>query len=198
MKLLVRLCLGLSCISLLSAGCTKKDLVRSDQPVTAAAAADAKIAENAVAGSTTPHTTAAAVAAEGADAREAAEREQVQPIQDAAMLTGDLPRIHFDFDSYLLSRQARDTLAETAKILMDASQLRVRIAGHCDERGSDDYNLALSERRAESAMQYLLGLGVPRERLSVIGYGKERPLAQGHDEASWAENRRDDFEIVQP
>jgi peptidoglycan-associated lipoprotein len=72
----------------------------------------------------------------------------------------------------------------------------VQIQGNCDERGSDEYNLALGERRAKVAMDYLATLGVPAERLSIISYGKEKPVDPGHDEAAWAKNRRDDFAII--
>ncbi|GAW65423.1 peptidoglycan-binding protein [Geoanaerobacter pelophilus] len=116
--------------------------------------------------------------------------------EGAAKIPSELKRIHFDFDSYLLPPEARDTLASNAEVLTEGPQVKVRIAGHCDERGSDEYNLALSDKRARAAQEYLVGLGVPRERLSVIGYGKERPLAPGHDEASWAQNRRDEFEMT--
>ena len=75
------------------------------------------------------------------------------------------------------------------------SALKVRIEGHCDERGSDEYNLALGERRAKAAMNYLVTLGIADKRLSVISYGKEKPVDPGHDEAAWAKNRRAEFVI---
>ena len=75
-------------------------------------------------------------------------------------------------------------------------RVRVEIEGHCDERGSDEYNLALGEKRAKAAMAYLSTLGVPPEQLSIISYGKERPLDAGQNEESWAKNRRVEFVIV--
>jgi peptidoglycan-associated lipoprotein len=79
---------------------------------------------------------------------------------------------------------------------MKNNSLKVQIEGNCDERGSDEYNLALGEKRAKSAMKYLETLGVPAERLSVISYGKEKPADPGHDEAAWAKNRRDEFVLI--
>jgi peptidoglycan-associated lipoprotein len=72
----------------------------------------------------------------------------------------------------------------------------MRISGHADERGSDEYNLALGNRRAAAAKRYLTGKGVADGRLEVVSYGEERPANPGHDEGSWAENRRDEFEVT--
>src|SRR5207244_7375930 len=74
--------------------------------------------------------------------------------------------------------------------------LRLRIRGHCDERGSDEYNLALGNRRATAAKQYVVSHGIDGSRIETVSYGEERPLAQGHDEEAWAQNRRDEFEIL--
>jgi peptidoglycan-associated lipoprotein len=74
--------------------------------------------------------------------------------------------------------------------------VNIQIAGHCDERGSDEYNLALGEKRAKAAMDYIVTLGIPASRLSTLSYGKEKPLDPGHDEAAWAKNRRDEFTII--
>lgn len=201
-KSFTTICLALSCLTLVSAGCAKKDMVRSDEPVTAVTtgAAEAGAATKAAAGGEDAQAsaTATAQADPSADSAAATENELLQSVNDAGKIPDDLGSVHFDFDSYLLSVKARETLVENAEVLTEGPQIKVRIAGHCDERGSDEYNLALSEQRARSAMNYLIGLGVAAERLSVIGYGKERPLAKGHDEESWAQNRRDDFELIQP
>jgi peptidoglycan-associated lipoprotein len=79
---------------------------------------------------------------------------------------------------------------------MKNDSLKVQIQGNCDERGSDEYNLALGERRAKAAMDYLVTLGVPAEQLSITSYGKETPVDPGNNEAAWAKNRRDDFAII--
>ncbi|RMF47475.1 MAG: peptidoglycan-associated lipoprotein Pal, partial [Deltaproteobacteria bacterium] len=107
-----------------------------------------------------------------------------------------LQRIHFDFDQFTLSPEARDILAANAALLNANPGLKVRIEGHCDERGSDEYNLALGERRAVAARDYLVSLGVAADRLSTISYGEEMPLDAGHDEAAWAKNRRAEFKAV--
>lgn len=108
-----------------------------------------------------------------------------------------LARIYFDFDSYVLSQKSRDTLYNNAEYLLKKYQGKVRLEGHCDERGSDEYNLALGENRAKAAMNYLITLGVPAEQLSIVSYGKERPLVNEHNEEAWAQNRRVEFEVVQ-
>lgn len=104
-----------------------------------------------------------------------------------------LMRIHFDFDRYELSEEARMTLAGNAAYLKANPNAQIRIEGHCDERGSDEYNLALGERRAMAAKRYLQSLGVDTSRLTMISYGEERPLDPSSNEAAWAKNRRAEF-----
>lgn len=104
--------------------------------------------------------------------------------------------IHFDFDKYDLSAHAREILANKAYFLKQYPSTKILIEGHCDERGTSEYNLALGERRANSAKQYLVQLGISEDRISTISYGKERPLDPGHNEAAWAKNRRAHFVIV--
>lgn len=104
--------------------------------------------------------------------------------------------IHFDFDRYDLSARAREILANKAYFLKQYPSTKILIEGHCDERGTAEYNLALGERRANSAKQYLVQLGISEDRISTISYGKERPLDPGHNEAAWAKNRRAHFVIV--
>ena len=114
----------------------------------------------------------------------------------ASQLQVALQKIYFDFDSYNLSDDARATLVKNAESMKKDLADKVRIEGNCDERGSDEYNLALGERRAKSAMDYLVTMGIPVDRLSFISYGKEKPVDPGHDESAWAKNRRDDFVVV--
>lgn len=106
---------------------------------------------------------------------------------------GILKRIHFDFDKYDLRQDATRTLGDDASVMKQYSQFKVRIEGHCDERGTVEYNLALGEKRARAARDYLVSLGTPAHRLSIISYGKERPLDSGHNEEAWSANRRDEF-----
>lgn len=104
--------------------------------------------------------------------------------------------IYFDFDKYDLRTDARTTLDRKASFLNQNSSVRVQIEGHTDERGTNEYNLALGERRANAAKQYLTTAGISAGRLSTISYGEERPLDPGHNEAAWARNRRDHFVIT--
>ena len=106
---------------------------------------------------------------------------------------GVLKPIHYDFDKYDLKSESIRTLGENAARIKDHSQFDVRVEGHCDERGTLEYNLALGEKRARAARDYLISLGVPARRLSIISYGKERPLNNGHNERAWAQNRRSAF-----
>jgi peptidoglycan-associated lipoprotein len=103
--------------------------------------------------------------------------------------------IYFDFDAYTLSEPAKRTLDEKVAFLKRYPKVKVTIEGHCDERGTTEYNLALGERRANSALQYLANSGVSRANLTTISYGKERPVVSGNDEAAWAKNRRDHFAL---
>jgi peptidoglycan-associated lipoprotein len=102
--------------------------------------------------------------------------------------------VFFDFDSYVLRPDAGQVLQAIATTAKRGGH-RLRIEGHCDERGTPEYNLALGDGRARSTQRYLEQLGVPREKTSVVSFGSQRPKAPGHDEASWAENRRGDVMV---
>lgn len=103
--------------------------------------------------------------------------------------------IYFEFDAYVLMDEAKAILDRKVDFLRRYPVVHVTIEGHCDERGTNDYNLALGERRANSAWQYLVNSGIEPSRLNMISYGEERPIALGHDEASWAKNRRAHFVV---
>jgi len=96
----------------------------------------------------------------------------------------------FDFDDFSLRTDAKSALENDGKYLQSNSNTRIVIEGHCDERGSVEYNLALGEKRARAAKDYLVSYGIPGARLTTISYGKERPFDQGHDESAWSKNRR--------
>ena len=98
--------------------------------------------------------------------------------------------IYFDTDKYDIDSDDAAALRQQAQYLLQYANIRATIEGHCDERGTREYNLALGDRRANAAKNYLVSLGVPAARLTTISYGKERPVALGSDEASWAKNRR--------
>lgn len=101
--------------------------------------------------------------------------------------------VYFDFDSSNIRADAQTALAHDAEILKQYPQINVTIAGHCDERGSEEYNLGLGDRRATAAKNYLVNLGIPANRISTISYGKDRPFCTEHTEECWQQNRRDHF-----
>ncbi len=107
--------------------------------------------------------------------------------QDLVVNVGD--RVFYDFDKFNLKPEARKSLERQANWLKKYPNIRVLVAGNCDERGTREYNLALGERRANSAKTYLVSLGVGADRVRTISYGKERPTALGSNEAAWAQNR---------
>ena len=177
----------LCCGVILASGCAKEEMVKKEEPVAPPvtqappkAPAQAPVKEEAVVAK--PVTEAPAPAAE-------------ETGQKAAAPLSALEKIFFAFDSFALSQQSRDTLYKNAEVLLKNTD-KVQIEGHCDERGSDEYNLALGEKRAKAAMHYLVTLGISPDRLSTISYGKEKPVDPGHNEAAWAKNRRDEFVIV--
>ena len=108
---------------------------------------------------------------------------------------GPLADIRFDLDSAALGDEARATVEKHALWLQGHRDVKVTVEGHCDERGTVDYNLALGEQRARAARDYLVSLGVAAERLRVVSYGKERPLDTANNEAAWARNRRARFAV---
>jgi peptidoglycan-associated lipoprotein len=101
--------------------------------------------------------------------------------------------VFFAFDVYELTDEAMNTLAANARIMREHADLTWLVEGHCDERGTVEYNLALGEKRAKAVRDYLVSLGVPARQLRVTSYGEERPFAYGHDEQAWAQNRRAHF-----
>jgi peptidoglycan-associated lipoprotein len=103
--------------------------------------------------------------------------------------------IFFEFDSAVLLPEAQEILKKKAEWLINNSDITATIEGHCDERGTNEYNLALGDRRAASAKTFLMDLGIAGSRLSCISYGEERPVDPGHNEKAWAKNRRDHFTI---
>ena len=106
---------------------------------------------------------------------------------------GDFADVFFELDSYALSDDAKLALDRAARLLRDKADVSVTLEGHCDERGTVEYNQALGEKRANAARDYLVNAGVPAARLQTLSYGKERPFAEGHDESAWAQNRRAHF-----
>jgi peptidoglycan-associated lipoprotein len=123
--------------------------------------------------------------------RLAKERELREKLGRVAGELGTM--IHFDFDRYDIKAEDRQVLTRKAEILKQYPEIKLVIEGHTDQRGTAEYNLALGERRARAAADYLANLGVAANRLSIVSYGKERPIDPGNGEAAWAKNRRDEF-----
>ena len=181
-----------SCGLMFAGGCAHHEMVKKDEsiaPATVAAKPPVKTepakAQPVKTQSVTPVSMQNSTEQKGDNS--AAELKRLQ----AAMA-----KIYFNFDAYKLSGQARATLVNDAELLKKAPAAKVRIEGNCDERGSDEYNIALGERRAKAAMEYLVTIGTPADNLSVVSYGKEKPADPGHDEAAWSKNRRDEFVVV--
>lgn len=189
-KKMMLLLAALSMTALVAGGCANKEVVKTEEP----AAATVKVEQPKPAQQPGAKTEEPAAPVENrvAEAIKPAEAQTGKAVEEVSAFEP----IYFDFDSSDLRQDARNTLTKNAEMLLKSKPVtKIKIEGNCDERGSAEYNLALGERRAKSAMQYLVTLGVQPERLSVISYGKEKPAVEGHDEAAWAKNRRDEFVI---
>ena len=145
-------------------------------------------------------------AGEGAEGAEAGapvsgKEARMQELEKARMLAEEMrvfetSSIYFDFDMSELKSEAQATLKKKADWLDDNPKYSVRIMGHCDERGTAEYNLALGERRAHAAKKFLMALGISGDRIYTISYGEEKPADSAHNEAAWAQNRRDEFSLI--
>jgi peptidoglycan-associated lipoprotein len=124
------------------------------------------------------------------------ERKKYSGIEGEFLESSLLNDIHFGFDRYDLTPKAREILSQNAELLHKHSQVEIQIEGHCDERGTTEYNLALGERRSNSTKQYLMSLGISPDRIATISYGEEMPVDQRHNEEAWAKNRRAHFIIL--
>ena len=176
------------CAFVLPAGCAKKAVMKEELAVEKEAAVEKQ---------------APAQAAEAAPVK----AQEEQKVDEAAMAAAaaaaladkeasQFADINFAFDRFDLKPEAREILVTHAKWLTAHPAFIVRIEGNCDERGTVEYNMALGQRRAASAMKYLVDLGVSKNRIKTVSYGKERPLDPGHDEEAWAKNRRDHFSVT--
>lgn len=123
--------------------------------------------------------------------------EPVRPVEvpvEAPEARLALAPIYFDYDRSDIRANQRGQLADNAKAIeSDADVMRVIIEGHCDERGTNEYNMALGQRRADSVKNYFVNYGIPKTKLSTVSYGEDRPVDPGHTEAAWAKNRRAEF-----
>jgi len=134
-------------------------------------------------------------AAEAAREPALPERE-VEPVVPIRPEDIKLDNIYFEYDKYDLSAESKSTLSANARAMMENAGFSILIEGHCDERGTEEYNLALGEKRALSARDYLVGFGIAKGRISVISYGEEKPVDPRHNDAAWAKNRRAQFVVT--
>ncbi len=114
---------------------------------------------------------------------------------DLQAVASQFAPVFFDYDSAQVAASERSKLDAVAEYLRGNSSIGLVVEGHCDERGSNEYNLALGERRAQAVRAYVIGLGIASERIKTVSYGEEQPAAFGHDEASWSQNRRATFSL---
>ena len=182
----------LSMAALMAGGCASNEVVKTEEPAAATVKTDTtKPVQQPYFKTEEP----AAVAQKAPDAPVAAQPVDAQSAKPAKE-TAAFDTVYFDFDKSDLRQDARDAISKNATFMLKSNtSIKIKIEGHCDERGSAEYNLALGERRAKSVQQYLLTLGVQPDRLAVISYGKEKPAVQGDNEEAWAKNRRAEFVI---
>ena len=138
---------------------------------------------------------AKAKAAAEAQARAKAEAEAMAKAEAEAGARRVGP-VLFDYDKYNIRDDQKSALDKGVEKLKARPDFMVAIEGHCDERGTIEYNMALGQKRAESAKKFLVKAGIDAKRLTTVSYGKERPAADGHDESAWSKNRRDEFKIT--
>ena len=183
-RTLTRLFILLALVALLSTGCAKK-----------AAQEDPQATDGGQAVEETQMQEQQVSAVEEQQVSDVVASETEPAMMEAETLARKLSRIYFDFDQYVLTKAAQDTLYANAQILKAAPPLKILVEGHCDERGSDEYNLALGEKRAIATKNYLISLGVPANQLGAISYGEEVPLVVGDGEEAWSKNRRAEFTL---
>ena len=169
-------------------GCAKKTVVKEEAVATKEQAPASKTGE-----------AAAGVSDKGKSLTDMASKEQAAggaAAEGMATEKAALADIYFDFDKYNLKPESREILKGHAAWFAKNKDYKLVIEGHCDERGTTEYNLALGERRAAEAMKYLVESGVIAKSMKTMSYGKEMPLDSGHNEAAWAKNRRDHFVVT--
>ncbi len=188
--------LVLSLALVLSFGCAKKDVSLPTDPQEVSAEERARLAEEE---RKKEMERQAMEERRLHEERMARERELDQEKKKAQDVIDDIiaTRIHYDFDSYELKPKARAELQKIAEYMKQFKSLRLVIEGHCDERGTAEYNLALGERRSRAAYEFLILLGVESNRMQIISYGEERPLDPRSNETAWAQNRRAEFKVLQ-
>ncbi|MCG6917972.1 MAG: peptidoglycan-associated lipoprotein Pal [Deltaproteobacteria bacterium] len=181
----------LAMLLVLGVSCAKKTVTMEAEPMEEERAVESAAAQQ-----------SAEEAAAAREAKLAQMSEADRQREEAAMMAEEArmrafvdEHIHFDFDKYDLKPKAMMILDEKAAYLREHPEVRVLIEGHCDERGTNEYNLALGDRRANSAKNYLVRSGVAESRITTISYGEEQPLCTEHAESCWWRNRRAQFQV---
>lgn len=186
-------------VALLLGGCAKKEAVKAEEPVVPSVSSEKVVAAKPDAAEQSRLAEAARLAEEAKAKAAEDEALKAKNAQEAAAAVENnkFETAYFDFDKSDLRSDARNALSKNAEtILKSFVGAKIQIEGHCDERGSAEYNIALGENRAKSAQKYLTTLGVKEENLSIISYGKEKPAVQGTGEDAWSKNRRAEFLVV--
>ena len=191
-------------VALLAIGCVDQSAIRAQEEADARAKAEAE----AMARKATADSLARIKAEEEARARAEAEAKAKAEAEAKAKAEAEarakeiarrtFPEVYFDYDRHNIRDDQKATLAEHVKKLNDNPEFQVTIEGHCDERGTIEYNLALGQRRADSHQKFLVKAGIDAGRLGTISYGKERPVDPGHDEMAWSKNRRTETGVTEP
>ena len=187
------------CVGLVLTGCPKKTVVKEEPSMKKAEEA---VAEREKAAKLEREKELARIREEEAKKAKEQEFEKSLVAKKEPGIAGEvfesrlLKDIHFDFDKYDIRPEDTEILKENAALLMQYPKVKIQTEGHCDERGTSEYNLALGERRANAAKKYLLSLGISPDRISTISYGEEKPLDAGHNEEAWSNNRRGHFVIL--
>jgi len=187
------------CLGLLLTGCPKKTVMKEEPSMRKA---EEPVAEREKAAKLAAEQEAARIREEEAKKAKEKEFEKSMVAKKEPGIAGEvfesrlLKDIHFDFDKYDILPEDAQILKENAALLMNYPKVKIQVEGHCDERGTNEYNLALGERRANAAKKYLVSLGISTDRISSISYGEEKPLDTGHNEEAWAKNRRGHFVIL--
>lgn len=191
------LIVGFITASLLFTSCQKP--VEVDPGPTAEEIAAQKQAEEDAARKAAEAKAAAEKAAAEAAALERKRAEEARLAREAreAMAAMESQKIYFDYDSSELKPDAQEVLTIKAAWLKANRSSKLKIEGHCDDRGSTEYNLALGSRRAEAAAKFLNALGISSDRITTVSYGEEKPAVDGKDESAWSQNRRDEFVLIQ-
>lgn len=187
------------CVGLLLTGCPKKTVVKEEPSMKKA---EEPVTEREKAAKLEAEKELARIREEEAKKAKEKEFEKSLVAKKEPGIAGEvfesrlLKDIHFDFDKYDIRSEDAGTLKENAALLVNYPKVKIQVEGHCDERGTNEYNLALGERRANAAKKYLLSLGISTDRISSISYGEEKPLDAGHNEEAWFKNRRGHFVIL--